>query len=247
MSYFSGTANVTPKGGSSVGDKKPGGGVGIVDKHPASGLGSNWSMGDALSSPRGEWDDDLELEEDEFENIDDEIESLAFSSFNITPADSLAIKGTSIGYYGGLGVLGLQAAGHSRNGQIIAEQQLKEYIREALLLEKSKSSISSSGRIAVMSNNMGNPYSLDKASASTNTADAAPPGHLPVNRHGINSKGYGPKSVNTTDGAETLYDPLIGIIYDEDLESFEDGDTTFEVARSYDNERIDNLNTKKHI
>ena len=93
MSYFSGTANVTPKGGSSVGDKKPGGGVGIVDKHPASGLGSNWSMGDALSSPRGEWDDDLELEEDEFENIDDEIESLAFSSFNITPADSLAIKG----------------------------------------------------------------------------------------------------------------------------------------------------------
>ena len=58
-------------------------------------------------------------------------------------------------------VLGL-SAGHSRNGQIIAEQQLKEYIREALLLEKSKSSISSSGRIAVMLNNIGTDFVINR-------------------------------------------------------------------------------------
>ena len=64
MSYFSGTVNAMPKGGSTSSDARTGLGIGSLSKGPASGLGSNHSMGDALSSPKGEWDNELDLEED---------------------------------------------------------------------------------------------------------------------------------------------------------------------------------------
>ena len=59
MSYYSGTVNAFPKGGTSSTDDRAGLGIGSLVKGPASGLGSNWSMGDALSSPKGEWDDEI--------------------------------------------------------------------------------------------------------------------------------------------------------------------------------------------
>ena len=256
MSYFTGTVNAMPKGGSSVGDTNPGGGVGIIKKHQASGLGSNWNMGDALYSPQGEWDNLLDLEED-FDELDDEIENLAFTAFNRTPTDSLAYKGTGIGYLGGIGadmstVIGM-SAGYQPKGNVIAENQLKEYIREALMSEASVSSISSSGRIAVLAINQGENLGSEdddaygEPLASTNTADAAPKGHLPTSRSAINHKGYYQSHNATTDGAETLYDPLIGIYYEEDADSFEDGESTGDIAQSFNDERADYLNIIKHI
>ena len=256
MSYFSGTVNAMPKGGSTSADGKTGGGVGIIAKHQASGLGSNWNMGDALYSPQGEWDNLLDLEED-FDELDDEIENLAFTAFNRTPTDSLAYKGTGIGYLGGIGadmsaVIGL-SAGYQPKGNLVAEQKLKDYIREALLFEKSVSSISSSGRIAVLSSDQGENLGGDPDDpygdplASTNTADAAPDGHLPTSRSAINHRGYYQSHNSTTDGAETLYDPLIGIYYEEDADAFEAGKTTGEIASDYNNARKDYLNTRKHI
>tara|TARA_B100000242_G_C42969108_1_gene449628 strand:+ start:64 stop:873 length:810 start_codon:yes stop_codon:yes gene_type:complete len=269
MSYFSGTVNVVPKGGSTTNDDRAGLGIGALHKHPASGLGDSWSMGDALSSPKGEWDNSLELEEDEFEDIDDEIERKSFSAFNRIPTDSLAYKGTSIGYLGGIGsdmsaVIGL-SAGYNAKGQVVAENQLKEYIREALIAENSVSAISSSGRIAVLSRPKGKNLGSEdddaygEPLASTNTADAAPQGHLPTSRSAFNYDGYTNKTKTpsilpyvkigkaTTDGAETLHDPKVAQIYLEDEESFENGESTGSIASSYDNERIDNLNIKKHI
>ena len=256
MSYFSGTVNAMPKGGSTSVDGKPGGGYGILKKGPANGLGSPYSMGHPLHTPKGEWDNLLDLEED-FDELDDEIENLAFTAFNRTPTDSLAYKGTGIGYLGGIGadmsaVIGL-SAGYQPKGNLVAEQKLKDYIREALLFEKSVSSISSSGRIAVLSSDQGenlggdpdDPYG--EPLASTNTADAAPAGHLPTSRSAINHKGYYQSHNATTDGAETLYDPLIGIYYEEDADAFEDGESTGDIAQSYDDERADYLNIRKHI
>lgn len=256
MSYFSGTVNAMPKGGSTSADGKTGGGVGILKKGPANGLGSEYSMGDALSSPKGEWDNLLDLEED-FDELDDEIESLAFLSFNRLPTDSLAYKGTGIGYLGGIGadmsaVIGM-SAGYQPKGNLVAEQQLKDYIKEALLVEKSVSSISTSGRIAVLSSEQGENLGSEdddaygEPLASTNTADAAPPGHLPTSRSAINHKGYYQSHNATTDGAETLYDPLIGIYYMEDADAFEDGESTGDIAQSYNDERADYLNIRKHI
>ena len=256
MSYFSGTVNAMPKGGSSVGDTNPGGGVGIIKKHQASGLGSNWNMGDALYSPEGEWDNLLDLEED-FDELDDEIENLAFTAFNRTPTDSLAYKGTGIGYLGGIGadmsaVIGM-SAGYQPKGNLVAEQQLKEYIREALVVEKSVNSISSSGRIAVLSSEKGENLGSEDDDAygiplaSTNTADAAPEGHLPTSRSAINHRGNYQSHNATTDGAKTLHDPLIGIYYEEDTDAFEDGKSTGDIARSFDDKRKDYLSILKHI
>ena len=256
MSYFSGTVNAMPKGGSSVGDTNPGGGVGIIKKHQASGLGSNWNMGDALSSPKGEWDNLLDLEED-FDDLNDEIESLAFLSFNRLPTDSLAHKGAGIGYLGGIGsdmsaVIGM-SAGYQPKGRLVAENQLKKYIKEVLMAEASVSSISSSGRIAVLASNQGENLGSEdddaygEPLASTNTADAAPKGHLPTSRSAVNYKGYYQSHNATTDGAETLHNPLIGINYQEDADAFENGKTTGEISQRYDDERNDYLNTRKHI
>ena len=256
MSYFSGTVNAMPKGGSTSADGKTGGGVGILKKGSANGLGSQYSMGHPLYSPKGEWDNLLDLEED-FDELNDEIERLSFTAFNRTPTDSGAYKGTGIGYLGGIGadmsaVIGM-SAGYQPKGNLVAEQQLKDYIREALLVEKSVSSISSSGRIAVLSSEKGENLGSEDDDAygiplaSTNTADAAPEGHLPTSRSAINYRGYYQSHNATTDGAETLYDPLIGIYYEEDADAFKDGKSTGEIADSFNDERNDYLNLRKHI
>ena len=78
-------------------------------------------------------------------------------------------------------------------------------------------------------------------------ADAAPRGHLPTSRSAINQKGYYQSHSSTTDGAETLHDPLIAAYYEEDADAFEDGESTGEIARSFNDERNDYLNIRKHI
>ena len=163
MSYYSGTVNPVPKGGSTSSDARTGLGIGSLHKGPASGLGSNWSMGDALSSPKGEYDcsDEEELSDvdvdKKFLDIDNKkykkkkarIEKKAHVSFHVGAKDSLSHKGTHIGYMGGIGadmsaVIGMSAS-YQPQGNVLFEDCLRQYIKEILLSEDT----SISGRINV--------------------------------------------------------------------------------------------------
>ena len=53
---YNGNTSPNAKGGSFGYDGRTGLGIGSLTKGPASGIGSNWSMGDALSSPKSEFD-----------------------------------------------------------------------------------------------------------------------------------------------------------------------------------------------
>lgn len=220
-----GTTNPNAFGGAFNYDSRTGGFGSISNypgtpTHPGSGIGRTWNGGDALSSPKGQWDDIEEpidekqfaitsattvkelaymaglLDEEDYIELEAGIESKAHSSFHRGATDSLSRRGTSIGSLGGIGsdmsaVIGL-SAGHELKGTVVTENLLKDLISEIVMLEYK----GASGRIATMSapkskHMNSDPYKLDTTSASTNTADAAPLGHLPTSRSGINSKGYG--------------------------------------------------------
>lgn len=176
--FYNGNTNPNAKGGAFGYDGRTGLGIGSLTKGPASGIGSNWSMGDALSSPKSEFDYEEKeevkkfiidanttikelaffaglIEEDDFNELEADIGAKAHTSFNRRATDSLAHKSKDISSLGGLGnsiagVIGL-SAGKKLDGDIVSESCLKQYIKELLILEKSTNSISSSGRIASMS------------------------------------------------------------------------------------------------
>jgi hypothetical protein len=68
-------------------DANTGGGVGNLHKHQASIPKGGWNMGDALSSPQGEWDDNLVYDE-ELDDIDDDVERKAHTAYNKFATDS---------------------------------------------------------------------------------------------------------------------------------------------------------------
>lgn len=260
-------SNPNSFGGSFNYDSRTGLGIGSLGGDPNSGIGRNWSMGDALSSPKGEYDyeiieDNQEviqitsnttvrelailagLIENDSDNPYDElaadIESKAHSSFQRRATDSLAHRGTDISSLGGLGnsiagVIGL-SAGYEVKGNKLLENSLKEYIKELILSERDNQI---SGNIVVRSTGKDSMYK--NMNASTNTADAAPVGHLPKGRHGFNYKGRGQEEINiyiktphghikvpmqgTSDGAETVKSSsseiLIDDYFDEVLSSFD--------------------------
>ena len=175
--YYNGNTNPNAKGGAFGYDGRTGLGIGSLTKGPASGLGSNWNMGDALSSPKGQWDDNEEdyvekqfritsnttvkelaafaglLDEEDYDKLEADIEGKAHSSFHRGAVDSLSHRGTSIGYMGGIGsdmsaVIGL-SAGKRLGGKVMSEKRIKQYIKQVLLHEKRLST--SSGRLATMS------------------------------------------------------------------------------------------------
>ena len=138
------STNPNARGGAGGLDGRTGLGIGSLTKHPASGLGSNWSAGDALSSPVGEWDKEIaqdeleEFEEEESENgFDDfaaDISSKAHMSFHRGATDSLSRRGTSIGSMGGIGsdmsaVIGL-SAGKVTGGNVMLENYIREILCE---------------------------------------------------------------------------------------------------------------------
>lgn len=251
---FSST-NPNSYGGSFNYDGRSGLGIGSLSGGPQKGIGSNWNMGDALSSPKGEWDkelkDNAELSsnkinsnttvkelailagliednnEEDFNKFDAGIESKAHTSYQRRATDSRAKKGTDISSLGGLGntvanVIGIHSS-HNIEGDIVIESILRDF----LALEV-KNQIS--GNIIVKPKG--------KPSGSTNTADAAPVGHLPVGRHGFNYKGHDQEEVDvfiktskghikipmqgTTDGAETIRSSSSDI----DFLDYDDGKTS---------------------
>lgn len=235
-------SNTNPNsfGGSFNYDSRTGLGIGSLSGGPQKGIGSTWNMGDALTAPKGEWDKELEDDKD-FDELDSDIESKAHTAFQRRATDSRAKKGTDISSLGGLGnsiagVIGIHS-NHNIEGDIVAESILKSYIKEAIMSEVGNQI---SGNIVVKSTGKSSLYK--NLNGSTNTADAAPTGHLPVNRHGINNKGYGQKKVKvkikgssnhhelemtpTTDGAETIRSSSTEI----DFLNYDDGETsTYEI------------------
>ena len=259
---YNSNTNPNAKGGAFGYDGRTGLGIGSLTKGPASGLGSNWNMGDALSSPKGQWDDEIEEDDEEIDEIEVDIEAKAHLSFHRGATDSLSKRGTSIGYMGGIGsdmsaVIGL-SAGHSLEGELVSENLLRSLIKEVILCEYK----GASGRISVMSapkaKGLGgkDPLRIDKTSASTNTADAAPKGKMTKGRHGINRKGYGQgektsdglwpyvkSGMPTTDGGETLGAEKIKARQKRDQKSFDSGKSTYEVlTNSIEQECQDEFN-----
>ncbi len=241
MSYFSGTVNAMPKGGSTSADDRRG--LGYAG--PARGLGSEYSAGHPLYSPKGKWDDQLEYNED-FDDIHDDIERLAFLSFNRIPTNSLACKGTDIGYLGGIGadmsaVIGM-SAGYQPKGSVIAEQQLKEYIRETLILEKSVSAISSSGNIAVQSRPKGK--NLGGKSNKVYHLDTNDLGSMGMTNGSYIGGEYKSSGKDTTDGAETVNLDSVITQYVNDMILFNSGELSSSeiICKGFDKEYMDNIN-----
>ncbi len=254
MSSSLSNTNPNSFGGSFNYDSRSGLGIGSLSGGPQKGIGSNWNMGDALSAPKGEWDQDLE-DDEEFDELDADIESKAHTSYQRRATDSLAHRGGDISSLGGLGnsmagVIGL-SAGHHVKGDVVFENVLKNYVKEAIMLEVGNQI---SGNVVVKSTGKSDLHK--NLNGSTNTADAAPVGHLPVNRHGINNKGYGQKKVKvkikgspnyhelemtpTTDGAETIPSSSSEI----DFLNYDDGETsTYDILNQTSNrEFLDSYN-----
>jgi len=288
-SFYTNNTSPNAKGGAFGYDGRTGLGIGSLTKGPASGIGSNWSMGDALSSPKSEYDyeeEDLKkfivnskttvrelalfaglIDEDDYNELEADIESKSHSAFHRTATDSLAHRGTDISSLGGLGnsmagVIGL-SAGHKAEGDIVSESSLRLYIKELLLNELS----TSSGRIAVMSRpkakNTGgkrnsDPLSIDTSSASKNTSDAVNrdpivkfkpknpiTGHIPTARNAQNDKGYGQSRFNTTDGGETVGAKKRLELYISMSKSFDDGESTGDIlVNSLEQEEKDLANVE---
>jgi hypothetical protein len=219
MSNFSST-NPNSFGGSFNYDSRTGLGIGSLSGGPGKGIGSNWNMGDALSSPKGQWDNeeidseklktkkykinsqtsikDLALyaglignEESDFNEFEADIESKAHTSYQRRASDSLAKKGADISSLGGLGNSIAGVIGLSAGHKIQGNTLMENDLKD-YIKEVILSEKYMSGSIAVRSSGKGSMYK--NAMASTNTANASPHGHLPTGRHGIN-KGYGQKKV----------------------------------------------------
>jgi len=191
-----------------------------------SGLGSTWNMGDALSAPKGEWDDELEeLDNDEdIDDIDIKIQKKIHVAFNRQPVDSYAKKGTDPYSFNGLANTSQYlGASHKRSGNLI-----EAYVREVLL---SESGIS--GRIAVKKS-LGDPYPQKNAIGSMGMTNGAY----------IKHDGYKQSHHATTDGGETTYE--IEISAEDD--AFEGESTGDFLNRTTEKEFIDMQNViNKHI
>lgn len=254
MSNSLSNTNPNSFGGSFNYDSRTGLGIGSLSGGPQKGIGSNWNMGDALSSPKGEWDQELE-DEEEFDKLDADIESKAHTSYQRRATDSLAHRGGDISSLGGLGnsiagVIGL-SAGHYIKGDIVSEDILVNYIKEAIMFEVGNQI---SGNVVIKSKGKSDLHKNLKV--STNTADAAPIGHLPVGRSGFNNKGYGQKKIKvriktakgysdqemagTTDGGETIKSSSSEISFNE----FNDNNSsTFDILnKTTDREFLDSYN-----
>lgn len=201
-------------GGSHNYDSRTGLGYGQVTNN---GLGSEWDMGDALSSPKGEWDDELECscdcEEDCdcFSRIEIDIELKTPTSTTQFNRDSGSGKSSRDPFsFNGLANTSMYlGASHKRNNTL-----LREYI--SLLINESKphmggmTAVRSTGKNKVMYKKdtvnslsgygMGGKgtYGIDHDGYTQNgTEDGTP------NIHDLSP--YVKKGKATTDGAETVY------------------------------------------
>jgi len=188
MANPSSSLNTNPNamGGSFNYDSRTGLGYGQTKN---GGLGSNWDMGDALSSPKGEWDNDLPLndseeeivigpqtsvrdlayaagliekEDEEITPIEAGIQSKANTSLHMPTTDFAAKKKRNPNSYVGLAnTSAYLGASYSRNGDVMSENVLREFIRELIIQEKTSIGVKSK-----VSATIGNPYKPSKSNVS---------------------------------------------------------------------------------
>lgn len=237
--------NPNASGGAFNYDARSGLGYGSLGGDPNSRLGKDYAgMGDALSSPKGEWDD-VDLEEDEDEDFDEfeaDFESKISLSLNRRATDSLAHKGTDISSFGGLGnsIASVIAAGHSPSGNMVFERSLRKYIKEYLISE----SISGSSYVAraPKAKNTGGDTNRTVYSKDNTTLGSMGGVH---NGAYIKHRGYTQSRHGTTDGAETVRELDVGVL--EDWGDF----TTNEFLEMtsgkefYDNQNLIRQNSRK--
>lgn len=261
--YFSGTANPISKGGVASLDTRKGLGYGQTSN---GGLGSNYSMGDALSSPKGEWDNILcylEIDDEEEingkNNLSLDIEKKAKLSFNRTTVDPYRAKGNDISSLGGLAntvasVIGIHS-GHCISGDVVSENVLKDYIKEAILKEFTMSGNLASKSSPKAKNTGGkhnrSVYVTDTTSGHANNMFSPNDKERYLPKSNINIRGYGQSRHNTADGAETVYCSNISI--DVEDEEFDNMSSLEILNKTFNQDFKDNLNVlrknkaSKHI
>ena len=198
--------NPNAMGGSFNYDSRTGLGYGQTKN---GGLGSNWDMGDALSSPKGEWDKDLPLNDSEEDiivgpntsvrdlaiaaglvQIDDEeitsveagIQSKANTSLHMPTTDFAAKKKRNPNSYVGLAnTSAYLGSSYIRGGDVMSENVLRDFIRESLMQEKTSIGVKNK-----VSATIGDPYKPSKANVSNVSRGM---GHRGTINRGYNSNG----------------------------------------------------------
>ena len=232
MSGVSPSLNTNPnaKGGSFGYDSRTGLGYGQTKN---GGLGSDWSMGDALSSPKGEWDNELpinnpgkeivigpdtsvrelaiaagiiEIDDEKISSIEAGINSKANTSLHMPTVDFAAKKKRNPNSYVGLAnTSAYLGASYNRSGNMMIEC-LRDYIRE-IILENTALGARSSLRGSI-----GDPYKPGKQNVSNTSRGAGHRGSINLGYNGNSSQGvdvnvgiYGPNKLKaTTDGHNTV-------------------------------------------
>ena len=250
--------NPNAKGGAFNYDARTGLGIASLGGDPNSRLGKEYSgMGDALSSPKGEWDDiDLDdHEKDKYDELKAGIESKIRPSLNRFPTDPKANKRTDTSSFGGLGnsIASVIAAGKDISGNMVSEKRLKQYITEFLISE------SISGRINVArapkapntgGKNPGAIYSVDKTTSHTNKLDnSASQKSSVIDQNGYTQKAktpdmypYSNSGSATTTGAMTVK----GMNSDDWVDDDDDTSTYEMLDQTTSKEFYDEENLFKH-
>jgi len=183
-------------------DKRKGFGYGSTSN--STGLGSNWDMGDALSSPVGPYDDvenrmfeDQDQDED-LERSDIDIHNGMLGSLS-HGTDSYAKNKSDPGYLGDMGARTPIAASYNRGSEIL----LKEFISETL------NEITCMSVRVMVKGSLGDTYKSSKANVSN--VNQMSPGDPSIKQRGY-GQSVGTKDMYpyiksgkpTTDGAETM-------------------------------------------
>jgi hypothetical protein len=200
------STNPNSMGGSFNYDSRTGLGYGQTKN---GGLGSSWDMGDALSSPKGEWDNDLpinnpdkieinssttvrdlaiaagliEVEDEEITGVEAGIQSKANTSLHMPVTDFAAKKKRNPNSYVGLAnTSSYLGSSYNRGSNVMTEVELRNFIREVILLEDA-SSISARKYVKAR---IGDPYKSSKSNVSNVSRGLGPRGTINL---GYNSNG----------------------------------------------------------
>lgn len=220
-------------------DANTGGGVGNLHKHQASIPSGHWNMGDALSSPKGEWDDELEYDED-LDDIDDDIERKAHTAYNKFPNDSLSFAKKDKNALGKIDMTVasvISFAESTKNNNKLLERYIKSVISEIsgnIEVQRSPKAKNTGGH---RNNTV---YPLD-------TNDLGSIGMTNAAYIGTKNKAYMQDRYGTTDGSETVDKKGITAQYIADMEEFNKGiKSASEIYyEDFDDEYIDNINLKR--
>ena len=234
--------NPNAKGGAFNYDARTGLGIASLGGDPNSRLGKEYSgMGDALSSPKGEWDDiDLDdHEEDEYDELEAGIESKIRPSLNRFRTDSLSHKGTDTSSFGGLGnsIASVIAAGKNISGNMVSEKRLKQYITEFLISESISGGINVARAPKAPNTGGKNPGAVYRKDSTT----LGSMGGVHTGAY-IKHDGYRQRRSSTTDGAETVR----GMNADDWVDDDDDTSTYEMLDQTTSKEFYDEENLFKH-